>query len=284
MTTMTTMTAVLRRQCAAQWATRFRCVLVSGRTLSQSASYSSSSDDAAGGHGSRRFRQHVNPLAMQYREPIVLPDWHTTFADASLPIHLDIGCAVALVDPTVCARGKYLMQVAQANATKMNYVGVEIRQNVILDAIDEATRRGIRNLAFLHANMNFQQKLLIPSLPQPIESVSIFHPDPWMKKRHLKRRLVTGEFVNELADLLHDGTPIYVQTDVAELFEYMVEVFEQSQRFDFDALHANPFGIPTDREKFVRDQGGEIYRVKFIVGSKDESEPANPSSPFDRQR
>uniref|UniRef100_K3X7Q0 tRNA (guanine(46)-N(7))-methyltransferase n=1 Tax=Globisporangium ultimum (strain ATCC 200006 / CBS 805.95 / DAOM BR144) TaxID=431595 RepID=K3X7Q0_GLOUD len=269
------MTAVLRRQCAAQWAAHSHCALASGRTLRKSASYCSSSsissgDDAAGSHGSRRFRQHVNPLAMQYREPIALPDWHTTFADASLPIHLDIGCA----------RGKYLMQVAQENATKMNYVGVEIRQNVILDAIDEATRRRIRNLAFLHANMNFQQKLLIPSLPQPIESVSIFHPDPWMKKRHLKRRLVTDEFVNELADLLHDGTPIYVQTDVAELFEYMVEVFEQSQRFDFDALRANPFGIPTDREKFVCDQGGEIYRVKFIVGSKGESEPANPSSPF----
>lgn len=40
----------------------------------------------------RRFRQHVNPLAAQYREPMELPDWSTAFANPSLPIHLDIGC------------------------------------------------------------------------------------------------------------------------------------------------------------------------------------------------
>lgn len=241
-------------------------LLISGRTsssttcfrsLTSSSSTSDSDSDDSGGK-SRRFRQHVNPLAQQYRAPIELPEWHAVFADPSLPIHLDIGCA----------RGKYLMAVAQANALSTNYVGVEIRQNVIAEASQEAARRELANLAFLHANMNFQQQLLIPSLPSAVASVSIFHPDPWMKKRHLKRRLVTHEFVTELADLLRPGTPIYVQTDLEELFEYMVGVFELSRRYGFDALHENPLGIPTDREKFVRDQGGDIFRVKFTVEAK----------------
>lgn len=215
-------------------------------------------DDSRAGTGSRRFRQHVNPLAQQYREPLQLPDWHQVLAVPELPLHLDIGCA----------RGKYLMQVAQMDAHRRNYVGVEIRQNVIAEASAEAARRGLPNLAFVHANINFHHHVLLPSLPGVLESVSIFHPDPWMKKRHLKRRLVTPEFVSDLADLLAPGTPIFVQTDVEELFAYMVEVFEHSGRYGFDALEANPFGIPTDREKFVLEEGGDIFRVKFIVGGE----------------
>lgn len=164
-----------------------------------------------------------------------------------------------------CARGKYLMDVATANAGKMNFVGVEIRKAVLEDAKEEATRRVIPNLALVHANMNFQQKLLLPSFPAPVRSVSIFHPDPWMKKRHLKRRLVNDQFVTELAELLADGTPIYVQTDVLELYEYIVEVFELSRLYETGELPPSPLGVPTDRETFVAQQGGNIYRVQFTV-------------------
>ncbi|TMW64390.1 hypothetical protein Poli38472_013012 [Pythium oligandrum] len=206
----------------------------------------------------KRVRQHVNPLSQRYREPIALPDWTACFAQPELPIHLDIGCA----------RGKYLNAVAAEADGRMNFVGVEIRQSVLDEAKEEAELRKLRNIAFIHANMNFQQSLLIPSLPGPIQSVSIFHPDPWMKKRHIKRRLVTDEFAQELADLLADRTPIFVQTDVQELFEYMVEIFEASGRYDFEPMPTNPFGIPTDREKFVTNQGGDIYRIKLFVNHK----------------
>ncbi|OWY92197.1 TRNA (guanine-N(7)-)-methyltransferase, partial [Phytophthora megakarya] len=91
-----------------------------------------------------------------------------------------------------------------------------------------------------------------------------------MKKRHVKRRLVTEEFVEEMANHLPNGTPIYVQTDVEELFAYMVEIFEMSRFYNFGVLHDNPLGIPTDREKFVFNEEGDIYRVKFIVGRTEE--------------
>ncbi|POM80832.1 tRNA (guanine-N(7)-)-methyltransferase [Phytophthora palmivora] len=192
---------------------------------------------------------------MVYRQPLKLPEWAQCFSDTSLPIHLDIGCA----------RGKYLMDVAESQASKRNFVGVEIRRNVLQEAEREAERRGLTNLAFVHANMNIHQTKLLQSLPGPVTSVSIFHPDPWMKKRHIKRRLVAEGCVRELGNHLPNGTPIYVQTDVEELFAYMVEIFEMSRLYDFEALHTNPLGIPTDREKFVNNEGGDIYRVKFIV-------------------
>jgi tRNA (guanine-N7-)-methyltransferase len=216
--------------------------------------------------GSRRFRQHVNPLSDVYRQPVELPKWNECFEDTSLPIHLDIGCA----------RGKYLMDVADSQASERNFVGVEIRRNVLQGAEREAQRRGLKNLAFVHGNMNIHQATLLQSLPAPVTSVSIFHPDPWMKKRHIKRRLVNDEFVEGMARHLPNGTPVYVQTDVEELFAYMVEVFELSRLYDFDALHENPLGIPTDREKFVTSEGGDIYRVKFIVVKPEEKAQGQP--------
>lgn len=56
----------------------------------------------------RRFRQHVNPLAAQYREPMELPEWSTAFANPSLPIHLDIGCVAG---QSRCLHGSYRLTV-----------------------------------------------------------------------------------------------------------------------------------------------------------------------------
>jgi hypothetical protein len=57
----------------------------------------------AASSGPRRHRQHVNPLAAPYREPIALPDWDACFADPSLPIHLDIGCVFCALDRGCCS-------------------------------------------------------------------------------------------------------------------------------------------------------------------------------------
>lgn len=211
---------------------------------------------------SKRFRQHVNPLSKLYLQPIQLPEWTKQFMDASLPIHLDIGCA----------RGKYLMDVAESQARERNFVGVEIRRNVLQEAEREARRRELQNLAFVHANINIHLPKLLHSFPGPVESVSILHPDPWIKKRHRKRRLVTEEFVKTMARHLSTGTPIYVQTDVKELFAYMVEIFELSGLYTFDALFENPLRIPTDREKVVYNGGGKIYRIKFTVNKQEPEE------------
>ncbi|KAI9915640.1 hypothetical protein PsorP6_007677 [Peronosclerospora sorghi] len=157
------------------------------------------------------------------------------------------------------------MDVAEVQASERNFVGVEIRRNVVKEAVREVERRGLKNITFLHASMNYHQEKLLKLLPALVSSVSIFHPDPWMKKRHYKRRLVTKEFVEEMGGHLPNGTPIYVQTDVEELFAYMVDVFEISQLYDYEALFKNPLGMPTDRENFVLKSGGEIFRAKFIV-------------------
>jgi len=43
--------------------------------------------------------------------------------------------------------------------------------------------------------------------------VSIFFPDPWPKKKHIKRRLINENFLNNIYQYLTDNAEIYIATD-----------------------------------------------------------------------
>jgi len=80
-------------------------------------------------------------------------------------------------------------------------------------------------------------------------------------------RLVTPEFVHELASYLDHDTPVYIQTDVIELFEYMHEIFSNCRYYTGGALDIpiNAMGLATDRERLVMSNGGDIHRTQFRV-------------------
>ena len=64
-----------------------------------------------------------------------------------------------------------------------------------------------------------------------IETVFIFHPDPWFKKKHHKRRLVNKPFIKALMPLLVEGANVYILTDVEALFCDIKEVFDTFPAF-----------------------------------------------------
>lgn len=58
--------------------------------------------------------------------------------------------------------------------------------------------------------------LLASMLPAAsLHAVRVFFPDPWPKARHVKRRLVTTDLVDVVADRLADGGTLHVATDMA---------------------------------------------------------------------
>ncbi|RHY33490.1 hypothetical protein DYB32_001607 [Aphanomyces invadans] len=206
-----------------------------------------------------RVRQHVNPLSQRYQEPIALPEWTTVFPPPPAQLHLDIGCA----------RAQYLMKLSTMRPDTC-FLGVEIRQPLVVEAMERIGILGLSNIHILHGNMNVHLDAIVSSLVPhyTIGSVSIFHPDPWMKKRHVKRRVVNHAFVADLARLLPTDTPVFLQTDVLDLFEYMVQVFQDQPDLytqDDTASGANAMGLPTDRESAVLGDGGDIYRTTFYT-------------------
>lgn len=157
------------------------------------------------------------------------------------------------------------MQIAKANENELNFIGVEIRQTVIQQAQRIAFQLNLTNLIFLHANINYQLHTILDNMPSKLSSISIFHPDPWFKRCHQKRRVITSEFVDTLAEYLDPTVPIYVQTDVLDLHKYMDNVFMESKRYVTSTMQNNAFSIASDREKYVVKEGGSIYRSQYNV-------------------
>jgi tRNA (guanine-N7-)-methyltransferase len=81
----------------------------------------------------------------------------------------------------------------------------------LLKRIDE---RGLVNVRVMKHDAVEVVAAMIP--PASLSGVHIFFPDPWPKKRHHKRRLLTPRFVHELARRLAPAGCLHVATDWEE--------------------------------------------------------------------
>ena len=58
-----------------------------------------------------------------------------------------------------------------------------------------------------------------------VRMVSVLFPDPWSRRKHAGRRVVTAQFVNTLASALVEGARVYCCSDVRPLAAEMQALF-----------------------------------------------------------
>ena len=107
---------------------------------------------------------------------------------------------------------------------------------------------------------------LLGTLPDgvPVQAVTVLHPDPWFKKRHVKRRVVSAEFMDDLAGYLPGGARVHLQTDVPELFTDLQEQVGLSPLFTrLPNPTEPPFGVKTPREEATERKGLDVYRLAY---------------------
>ena len=199
-----------------------------------------------------RVHQHVNPLSPFYvfePEPIKLDQ---IFSDSALPLHLDIGCG----------RGRFILKMAEIESGR-NFLGVEIREPLVIEANEKARGKKLDNLHYEFCNAMLALGKLLEKLPENIlQSVSIQFPDPWFKKKHAKRRMVNAELVETLEKHLADSGKVFVQTDIEFLAEEMFALFEE--RFKKNEISENPFPVKTERELSVENRQLPVFRASFV--------------------
>lgn len=205
------------------------------------------------------MRQHVNPLSRFFQLPLQLPAPDELFRHPDQPIHLDIGCA----------RGRCILGLAAATPA-WNHLGVEIRRPLVTPADREALTSEHGNVRVLFCNANISLESWMEGLAEDrLQRVSIQFPDPWFKRRHRKRRVLQPALLLSIASALHPGRELFVQSDVLEVIEPMVALTELSGCFDRPPEDArpwrasNPLPVPTERERYVLDQGLPVYRVLY---------------------
>ena len=100
----------------------------------------------------------------------------------------------------------------------INYLGIDVHRPGIGRLLWEVESRGLKNIRVVEGDA-------VEFLEHKVKgaSVSAFHiffPDPWPKKRHHKRRLITRPFTDLLASKLVSGGYVYMVTDWAEYAEW----------------------------------------------------------------
>ncbi|MCC5666362.1 tRNA (guanosine(46)-N7)-methyltransferase TrmB [Nostoc sp. CHAB 5784] len=204
-----------------------------------------------------RVRQHVNPLGKKYQTPASPQDLEKIYAKPNQPLHLDIGCA----------KGQFLVNMAQIELN-WNFLGLEIREPLVVEANKLRSELGLTNLHYLFCNVNNSLHSLFSSLPPgSLQRVTIQFPDPWFKTRHAKRRVVQPELVAELANYLAVGGVVFLQSDMEFVAVEMRDRFAAHPAYQKvgteEWLAENPLPVPTEREIGTQKKGEPVYRALF---------------------
>jgi tRNA (guanine-N7-)-methyltransferase len=157
------------------------------------------------------------------------------------PVALEIGFG----------NGETLVEQAAAHP-EMDFVGIEVHEPGVGHCLLGARNAGIGNLRLIAHDAI---EVLARQVPrQSLRRLNLYFPDPWPKKRHHKRRIVSDVFLELVAGRLETAGRLYVATDWANYAGHIDEVFARSG--DFRCLERREHGgdAPLDRPqtKFER--------------------------------
>jgi tRNA (guanine-N7-)-methyltransferase len=143
----------------------------------------------------------------------LLPRYSASFCAATLDYASVFGNQNPLVIEIGFGMGIATAMIAEANPA-VNYLGIEVHRPGIGKLLWEIERRGLNNVRIIEHDA-------VETLERMIQAASVagfhvFFPDPWPKKRHHKRRLITRPFTSLLASRLAPGGYLYLVTDWAD--------------------------------------------------------------------
>ena len=97
-----------------------------------------------------------------------------------------------------------------------------------------------------------------------LDGVHIFFPDPWQKKRHIKRRLLTPEFLRLIYPKIKKGGFIHVATDWVPYAEFALKSFAQVPEFQGGELPRPAWRPITRFEGQGLDKNHRVTDMRFI--------------------
>jgi tRNA (guanine-N7-)-methyltransferase len=192
------------------------------------------------------------------------------------PLHVDLGCG----------DGSFLCALAAENPEK-NALGIERQLRRVMTSSRKAS--ALANVRVLHTEIAYAVANLLP--PNSVAVFYLLFPDPWPKRRHHRRRLVTPEFLGSIRCALEPDGVLHIATDHLNYFQHitrLVRTLAQSAAPELDRLNRSSLQgaarqldcliqsscetfevivgcdleLPlTKFEKRFRTQGASIYRL-----------------------
>lgn len=119
---------------------------------------------------------------------------------------------------------------AASSRPDADFLAIEVFRAGIARTMLDAERAGADNLRLVEANAPEVLDHLLPAAS--VSELWVFFPDPWHKKKHTKRRLVTPEFAAVAALALKDGGMLRLATDWEDYALQMRSVLNAADDFE----------------------------------------------------
>jgi tRNA (guanine-N7-)-methyltransferase len=164
--------------------------------------------------------------------------------------------------------GSFLVDYARANPDR-NFLGVE-RLLGRLRKIDRKGRRaGVDNLRAIRVEASYLLEYMLP--PESACALHIYFPDPWPKRKHLRKRLINERFTALARRVLKDAGQIHMRTDDAHYFQQMNSVFESQPGFRVIEPAPALVAVLTDFERDFLAKGVTTLRLSLERSSSTDS-------------
>jgi tRNA (guanine-N7-)-methyltransferase len=123
----------------------------------------------------------------------------------------------------------------------IGFIGAEPFVNGVAKALAAIERNKLDNIRLRAGDAI----ALVGSLPAgALSRVFVLYPDPWPKRRHRKRRIISAEMVEDLARVLRAGGEARFATDIDDYAGWTLRRFLDSRAFFWPARKADDWRTP----------------------------------------
>lgn len=160
--------------------------------------------------------------------------------------------------------GDFLVKSANSKPEEL-FIGVEVYINGIAKVLRAISTDKLKNIILCNLNSFY----LLKAMPcKSVDKIYIINPDPWIKKRHNKRRLFSLRTLKLLNQIIKSKNSIYMTTDSESYLKDIESLLNDHQEhcgeYKVSILTKNDelYGISRYQQKTI-EKGGKIYQLTF---------------------
>ena len=178
--------------------------------------------------------------------------WNDLFFKNNKPIIIELGCG----------KGEYSIELAKLNPEK-NFIGIDIKGARFWRGAKTAIDEGLNNIAFVRSQIELIDKIF--SMGE-VSEIWITFPDPQIKFKREKHRLINLKFINLYKNILVPNGIINLKTDSEFLHGYMLGLIKSTKFLELIYSNHNIYnnsGAPDDVLSIQT-----FYELKFLKQKK----------------
>ena len=178
--------------------------------------------------------------------------WNNLFFKNNKPIIIELGCG----------KGEYSIELAKLNPEK-NFIGIDIKGARFWRGAKTAIDEGLNNIAFVRSQIELIDKIF--SMGE-VSEIWITFPDPQIKFKREKHRLINLKFINLYKNILVPNGIINLKTDSEFLHGYMLGLIKSTNFLELIYSNHNIYnnsGAPDDVLSIQT-----FYELKFLKQKK----------------